>query len=145
MTEKNEDYKVESEKKVEKEAVSVNPPLPSIRELRQKDVYRLSKIIKKLEIKDGIKTLFRDATGKGKEEKKKMGIEVGVDLALLFAENAYLAEDDVNFFLADLMDPPITKQQFGDLPIKQSFAVIKSLFSNPEILDFFDTASELMK
>lgn len=100
-----------------------------MRELIFKDVYSMSKILKKMEIKI-------DVDGKTQEQ-------VGAEMILRIGENLHLAEKEVNNLLGDLIG--MKGEEFANLPITKSIEYYEQFKKLPGINDFLQSVGQLMK
>lgn len=91
-----------------------------MRQLTTNDVFKMSRILKKINI---------DLESKGTDE------EIGMKLLIQVAENAYLAQNEINEFLGDLVG--MTGEEFGNLPIKESLAIMSEFKQLDGVVDFF--------
>jgi hypothetical protein len=102
-----------------------------MRELIFSDVFKLSRILKKINIKNEI------------DVKDKTQEEVGVAMFLALGENLYLAEKEINDFMGDLFG--MSGEDFGK---QNPTAVMKCFdeFRNTKgVAGFFKLAAQLMK
>lgn len=112
-------------------------PKYTMRPLKTSDIFKMSKILKKLEVKsiDVIKSIdINSIVSKGEEEQKKAGLLAVVALVQKAAENLYRAEDEVNSLLGELVG--ITGEEFGEIPIEETLEII-SLFKEQKGLANF--------
>jgi hypothetical protein len=91
-----------------------------MRQLTTNDVFKMSRILKKINI---------DLDINGTDE------EVGIKLLMEVAENAYLAQNEINEFFGDLVG--MTGEEFGNLPLKESMAIMNEFKKLDGINDFF--------
>lgn len=91
-----------------------------MRQLKTNDVFLMSRILKKINI---------NLESKGTDE------EIGMKLLIQVAENAYLAQNEINEFLGDLVG--MTGEEFGNLPIKESMAIMSEFKQLDGVVDFF--------
>lgn len=96
-----------------------------MRQLTTNDVFKMSRILKKINI---------DLDSKGTDE------EIGMKLLVQIAENAYLAQNEINEFLGSLNN--MTGEEFGNLPIKESMAIMKEFKQLDGIVDFFSLVGQ---
>jgi len=105
-----------------------------MRQLITNDVYRMSRILKKLELKKD--TLAVDWKSENSDE------QLGVSLLMLIIENAHMAQNEINEFFGDLYG--MTGEEFGKLPIIKTIEVIEEFKSLDGISGFFKQAGRLM-
>ena len=99
-----------------------------MRQLQTNDIFSMSRILKKLDLK------FEDS---------ETDEELVLDLIKKVAENAYMAQTEINNFLGELSG--MTGEEFGKLPIKESLAIIKEFKQLDGINDFFKSAGQQTK
>jgi hypothetical protein len=96
----------------------------NIRPFELGDVPKLSKILKKMEIKDELKKLFSmpgvgsKDTDKEKKEKEKIAEEMGADFGATVIVNLYMAETEIFELLAGLTGlfvNEVKKMQLDDM------------------------------
>lgn len=109
-----------------------------MRKLKTSDLFGLSKILKKMDIKSDIKALAKDVTGLSDEEKAKASQELQIDLAMLFVENIGSAEKEIYNFLADITENTVEK--IKDMDLGDFINLIKELFSQEGLGSFLSTA-----
>lgn len=93
----------------------------TMREFKTADIYKMSKILKKLNIKVDV-------------NEKTTQQQLGVQMVQKIAENLHLAENEVNGFLAELVG--IDASAFSELPIEDTFEII-GLFKEQKGLSNF--------
>jgi hypothetical protein len=102
-----------------------------MRELKTSDMFVMSRILKKINIKNEI------------DVKDKTQEEVGTQVLIAIGENLYLAEQEINTFMSGLIG--ITADEFSNLSIADSakhFADFKNLKG---VSDFLKLAAGLMR
>ena len=99
-----------------------------MRQLQTNDIFSMSRILKKLDLK------FEDS---------ETDEELVLDLIKKVAENAYMAQVEINNFLGELSG--MTGEEFGKLPLKESLAIIKEFKQLDGINDFFKSAGQQTK
>jgi len=92
-----------------------------IRELKTSDIFKVSKILKKMNLK---------LEGEKQEE-------VGKNLIMDIFENLHLAENEVNEFVGGLVG--LKPEEFAELPLPESIKIIMDL---KEILPSFFTSAK---
>lgn len=101
-----------------------------MRDLIMSDVYKMSKILKKM----GLKFDIND----------EMSVEqAGVGIILNVFENLHLAQYEVSEFMGDLVG--ITAKEFDSLPFEEGQKHIEEFKNKPGIVSFFKSAGRLMK
>jgi len=103
-----------------------------MRQLITNDVFKMSKILKKLNLNFDFNI---DSKDKNWDEK------FGVEIIKKIAENAHLAQNEINDFLGELAG--ITGDEFGKLPIKDAIKIINEFKNLDGINDFFKSAGQL--
>jgi hypothetical protein len=111
-----------------------------IRKLKTSDLFSLSRIIKKMNIKDEIKGLAKDVTGATPEEKKKAEQSMEIDLAMLFVENIGSAEKEIYKFFADITGK--TAADIENMDLNDFINLVKELFNQDGFASFLSTASK---
>lgn len=100
-----------------------------MRELKTADIFKMSKILKKIDI-----TI--DAEGKS-------SMQLGAEIILGAIENFHMAEKEITAFLADLIG--ITPKQFGELPITETMKYMEQFKELEGIESFFKLAGKQSK
>ncbi|QCH29251.1 hypothetical protein [Clostridium tyrobutyricum] len=108
------------------------------RGLKTKDLFTLTRIVKKMNMKKELREIARDVTGKTAKEKKQALVGTRADLMLLFVENIGNAEQEIYRFLGNLSDKEA--QEIADQAPQDTFGMIKELFSEDGFGDFLSTA-----
>lgn len=100
-----------------------------MRRLKTKDVFTMSRILKKLDM--GIA-----ADGKTQEQ-------LGAEMILQIGENLHLAEKEVNEFIGSLLD--MSAQEFSDLSLSKTLEYFEEFKKHEDIEAFFKLAGQLNK
>ena len=111
-----------------------------MRKLKTSDLFSMSRILKKMNIKDEIKGLSKDVTGVTTEEKKKAEQSMEIDLAMLFVENIGSAEKEIYKFFADLAGK--TAADIENMDLNDFINLVKELFNQDGFASFLSTASK---
>lgn len=111
-----------------------------IRGLITSDIFKMSKILKKMGLKINTKETIKDQSG-NEILSTKTQEQMGAELILSVFENIHLAEQEVNEFLADLAS--LTSEEFSKLPIEKTFEIIKELKNIPGLAGFLKQANQL--
>ena len=101
-----------------------------MRKLLFKDVFTLSRILKKSDIKVNFKPEMTQE-------------EIGSDVILSIINGIGNAESETTSLLSDLLG--ITPDEMANMEIGDAFNQIKQVFMQPGILDFFTQAAKLTK
>lgn len=105
-----------------------------MRQLITNDIFAMSRILKKLQIDTNFNL--------GKDDKNS-DESLGVQVIVKIAENAHLAQTEINNFIGELAGT--SGEEFGKLPIKESLEIIKQFKELDGISDFFKRAGQSMK
>lgn len=97
-----------------------------LRNLKTSDIFKMSKILKKMNLKV-------DANDKTQQQ-------VGAELILSVFENLHMAEIEVNELLADLSG--MTANEFSELPIEKTMEIIKEFKNISGLASFFKSANQ---
>lgn len=100
-----------------------------MRELITADVFKMSKILKKMDIK--------------LEVEGKTQAQVGAELIVKIGENLHLAENEVNEFMGSLIGIPA--KEFSELPLTKTFEYLEEFKNMPGLVNFFKLAGQLNK
>ncbi|HSH24602.1 MAG TPA: hypothetical protein VLA13_03585 [Massilibacterium sp.] len=98
-----------------------------MRNLKTGDIYKMSKILKKMDIKF---TVPKDATQE----------EMGVQLIQRVLENLHLAENEVNAFMAELVG--LKTEEFAELPIGDVMEIFNLFKEQKDIAAFLKLAGK---
>jgi hypothetical protein len=101
----------------------------TMRPLITNDIYKVSKILKKMNLKIELE-------GKTKEQ-------LGAELMMEAFENLHLAETEVNEFLGGLVG--LSGSEFGVLPLDESFEIMNQFKELPGVGTLFQRAGQLTK
>ena len=101
-----------------------------MRDLIMSDVYKMSKILKKM----GLKPIIDGDMSQ---------VQAGIEIIMQVFENLHLAEKEVNDFIGDLVG--ITGDEFSKLPFEEGQKYIEEFKNKPGIVNFFKSAGRLMK
>jgi hypothetical protein len=101
----------------------------TVRGLKTRDLFKVSAILSKMK-------LNIDAEGKSQTQ-------LGANIILTMFEKIHLAEDEFAEFAGNLVG--ITAREFLDLPIEQTFDIVKQIKQLPGIADFFKQAAASTK
>lgn len=100
-----------------------------MRELKTSDIFKMSKILKKIDVKI--------------EVEGKTQTQVGAELIMKIGENLCLAEQEVNEFMGSLLGIPA--KEFADLPLTKTFEYFEEFKNMPGLANFFKLAGQLKK
>jgi hypothetical protein len=114
----------------------------SVRSLKTGDIFKMSKIIKKLGLK--VETTYKEVNEEGKEVvKTKTQEQIGTEVLMSVAENLHLAEEEVSDFLGGLAG--LSGRQFSELPIDLTVQIMKQFKTLPGVSSFLQQAGQLTK
>ncbi|WP_054028134.1 hypothetical protein [Bacillus sp. FJAT-28004] len=115
-----------------------------LRKLQLKDIFPMSRIIKKIGIKEIMKQAAaaleenKEAASKRTTEAKQM--QAGVEMLAVVLENIHLAEKEVTDFLASLAG--MESEKFAELDIEQLASVFDQFKGLPGLSSFLKQASQ---
>lgn len=98
-----------------------------MRKIKTGDIYKMSRILKKLNIKTDLKDGISMT-------------QAGVQVFQKALENLYQAENEVNEFMADLVG--ITPEEFADLPIGETLKIFNEFRKQEDIKTFLELAGK---
>lgn len=98
-----------------------------LRELKTKDIFKMSKILKKMNLKIN--------ADDGKTQK-----QVGAEFILSVFENLHLADVEINEFLADMAN--LTVKEFEELPFTKMMEIIKEFKTIAGLSSFLQEANQ---
>ena len=99
----------------------------TMRPLKTSDIFKMSKILKKVNIKLDI-------------DKEVDQTQLGVQMIQKVIENLHLAEDEVNDFLSNLVG--IEAKEFSELPIEETLEIISLFKEQKGISNFLKLAGK---
>lgn len=111
-----------------------------LRSLKATDLFTIAGIIGKIGLKDFGSILKTDNDSDDVEE---IGLEVGLNIAGVVAENLDKCEDQIFKFLASVSNQSVNNVK--NLPPVEFFDLVIAVFSMPDFKDFFTRASQLFK
>lgn len=109
-----------------------------MRNLKTADLFSLSRIIKKMSIKEDLRNLAQDVTGFTKEEKDKVNKTLQLDLLMLFIENLGSAEQEIYKLLGDLESKKPKEIEAMDLDVFME--LMKNLLAQESLGKLFTMA-----
>ena len=104
-----------------------------MRELKLKDIYKLSAIIDKMQVKADLNKLMDDA-----KKQPDAQAYIGGQMIMILVSRLHMAQKEVSSFLADLTGQ--TVEQLEDLSIKEVTELFKELFGKNDMSGFFNSA-----
>lgn len=102
----------------------------TMRKLETSDIFKMSKILKKLDVK----------TNEIKLSKETTQTQVGIAIIHKALENLHLAEDEVNEFLSSLVG--LSAEEFSKLPIEDTFEILTLFKEQKGIVNFLKLAGK---
>lgn len=109
-----------------------------MRNLLTQDLFPLTRIIKKMNIKSDIKAIAKDLNGLSDEEKLKAKDSLNIDLMMLFIENIGSAEKEIYKLLANLSGK--TEKEIAEQKLIETIDMLKAIFNDDQFDDFFGVA-----
>lgn len=132
------DIENKSTEKISEEQEVVRPYV--LRKLKDKDLFLLLKILRKIEIKD-FKEIFAQMVS-GEKTVKQLGMQAFFDMADILIENIPKAEEEIYSLWSDISGIPpeeIKEMEFGTLPM-----MIFDTFKEAGNASFFKVLSKLL-
>ncbi|MCD2345819.1 hypothetical protein [Clostridium guangxiense] len=119
-----------------------------MKELSFEDVFTISKIIKKMNIRKEIKGCINDikpalSGDENKEDHEELVESLGIDMALLFVENIPSAEKEVYSLFSNLTEKKT--EEVKKMKATEIFEMVKNWFTNEDMKKVFSTALNLKK
>lgn len=106
--------------------------------LKGKCFFPLLRLVKKIDIKEELKKLAIDVTGKSDEEKERITKEKGIELLFLLAERLGEAEKETFEFVSVYLEKTI--QEVKEMDILEISELLKTLFTDEKFKVFFQQA-----
>jgi uncharacterized OsmC-like protein len=103
--------------------------------LKGKCFFPLVKMINKLQIKEELKELYVDVTGKSEDEKNAIVKEKGLDFTFIILSKIELAEREVKEFMSAYMEKPI--DEVLEMDMFEIAETLKGLFLDSRFQTFF--------
>ncbi len=111
-----------------------------IRKLKARDIFKFSKILKKLNDKNSLQNIIKTANEKNLEEKDRVEL-YGTEIVCLLIENLDEVEEDIYEFLADLVG--MTPEAFSNLDLSDLIEIIRKIAQENNLSAFFAAVSKL--
>ncbi|WP_195929336.1 hypothetical protein [Clostridium sp. 1001270J_160509_D11] len=109
------------------------------RKLIGKDLFTMSKIINKMELKKELGGIVKEAT---LETQEAAAIQAGMEMITIIIGNIYKAEKEVNNFLGNLCG--CTGEEFGEKSLTEIIEVIEELTKQDDIVGFLQQVKRLI-
>lgn len=105
-----------------------------MRGLQTSDIFTFSKMIKKMQLKEDLKT-FLDST-----KNADNNINVALDVIMLILENLNNAENEFYNFVAPISEK--TEDELKVLPINELIEILKNIYADVDFASFFKLAAK---
>lgn len=112
-----------------------------IRKLKARDIFKFSKILKKLNNKNSLQNIIKTANEKNLEEQDKVEL-YGTEILCFLIENLDEIEEDVYEFLADIAG--MTPEAFSNLDLGDLVEIIRKIGQENNLSAFFAAVSKLI-
>lgn len=111
-----------------------------MRKLKGKDIFKVSKILKRIGLKKEVSALatYLDE-GQSKED---LVMNLGIEFFAMIIENIHMAEKEVFDFLGDLIG--ISAEEYAERDIDLIIDDIEELKNSEDLLGFFKKVGKLM-
>lgn len=111
-----------------------------VRKLKGKDIFKVSKIMKKIGLKKEVSALTTYLEeGQSKEE---LVTEIGMEFFMMLIENFHLAEKEIFDFLGDLVG--MSSEEYAERDLNLIIDDIEELKNSEDLMGFFKKVSKLM-
>jgi hypothetical protein len=110
----------------------------NMRSLMSVDFFKFSKILKKMNVKEELKSITKNVTGLKEEEKAQAQVGMEIELLMLFIENIGSAEKEVYSFISDVSEKTVKELQ--EMSIDKFIEIIKEIFGDDNFKSFFPSA-----
>jgi hypothetical protein len=109
-----------------------------MRKLQFGDLFTLTRIIKKMNIKAEIKELITDISNKTPKEKEEAQQNLQVELTMLFVEHLGDAQQEIYKLFADISSQSISEVE--NMELKDVMEIVNSIFNDDQFSGFFGQA-----
>ena len=111
-----------------------------VRKLKGKDIFKVSKIMKKIGLKKEVSALTTYLEeGQSKED---LVMNLGVEFFAMIIENIHMAEKEIFDFLGDLIG--MNAEEYSERDLDLIIDDIEALKNSEDIMGFFKKVSRLM-
>ena len=111
-----------------------------MRQLITSDLFTLSRILKKMGVRNAVASLAKDTSGMSKDEKAAAEQNLSVQIPLIFIENMGNAEKECYKFLASLTGK--TPDEIEHPPAGNTLDMVNELFAQEGFGSFLSTAAK---
>ena len=109
-----------------------------IRKLKARDIFKFSKILKKLNNKNSLQNIIKNAINLEEQDKVEL---YGTEILCFLIENLDEIEEDVYEFLADIAG--MTPEAFSNLDLGDLVEIIRKIGQENNLSAFFAAVSKL--
>ena len=109
-----------------------------MRKLKTADMFSLSRILKKMNVKKEIKEIATNVSGLAKKDKEKAEQLMQIDLMMIFVENIGSAEKEINKLLGELTGK--TAKEIEALELPELMKLFKELINQEGVGNFLSQA-----
>lgn len=110
-----------------------------IRKLKGKDLFKFTKILRKLGVKDEIKGVISGFNAKGKK-KNEILEQLGTDVIFTIIERLDLAETEISEFMGELLG--MKAEEWLDLELEEMMESFRLLLTEDGFASFFKQAAK---
>lgn len=111
-----------------------------MRNLITADLFEMSRILKKMNLRKEIESLAADTSKMSAADKKKAEQKLEIDFAVLLVENIGNAEQEIYTFLGNVSGKKL--DEIKAQPLNDTLGMVKELFQQEGFKNFFSTAAE---
>ena len=111
-----------------------------MRKLKGKDIFKMSKILKRIGLKNEIGSIVKSLeTGEDKEE---LAMDLGVEFFAMIIENIHMAEKEIFDLLGDISG--YTGEEYAERDLDLILDDIEQLKNSEDLMGFFKKVGRLM-
>lgn len=111
-----------------------------VRKLNGSDIFKVSKILKKIGLKNEISKMVRPL--KEGQEKDDVAMDIGIELMVMIIENIHMAEKEIFDLLGNLVC--MSAEELANKDTDYLLDLVEELKNSEDIMGFFKRVGKLM-
>ena len=108
-----------------------------MRGLKAKDIFPMSRLLTKMNIKEELKELL---SSNANENKKIGGVNTGIDVVMLVIENIEYAEQEFYELISSVSES--NAESVKEMPLGELIQILMQIFSDADFASFFKSAAK---